>query len=339
MESTEEGATDNKQSLWVANVAVAIIGIVYGVYVTAVLIINELRRKKGLKNCANRNARERKIGGMARGLCIGGSFVLTIFSALKLSTSFVDGQSQQIIFVKFSYDCNALGKSREICLIICFFIIYFFLWTRQRIFYIHKALSHLNSRKLSTISYVILILWVTYAICASCCLMVIVHYEHKPGLGCVTASDTAKYLRAILISYVIVSTLMQVSLLYLFVYPIISRSALASNSSNDNRSRTRVMGRVKKAIILTLICIFTDIISLVISIVSFSKETNMFSSTYIINLIVNVMCIIFCFDNWNKMLIPCWKTTREERAKALGNMPSTSHASNRGTSITKSSLK
>ena len=86
---------------------------------------------------------------------------------------------------------------------------------------------------------------------------------------------------------------MQISLLALFIYPILKKTLRTNRQNNCNLNLIR---KVKKAIILALICVGTDIATLVLYFTVYWLLE--------INLIINLFVTIASFDCWKKLLWP-----------------------------------
>lgn len=317
------------RGIWTVNFVVCIAGIAFSAYVTLSLLMYQYIRYRRVKRECKRNIQERRLSMQARVLCILVALFATIFSALKLINLLIERDANNGI--NSHRNCSLLWQITTATLFLSSFFAYLFLWTRQRVFYIHKALSQLNSKVLYISSYAILVFWIVYCIIATGTVFVVFQYEFWPNIGCLVVPGTGRGLQFLSASFVIVCAFMQFSLLVLFIYPIVKRSSIrisdnsrrSQSESGDSRSAARVMRRIKKAIAIAIVCIVTDIISPILATFLSSRERSSFTSTYVINLCINMISLILCFDNWRHMLFPWIPRKKASPAKTS----STGHTS------------
>ena len=187
-------------------------------------------------------------------------------------------------------------------------LVYLFLWFRQRVFYIHPSLKNLNSKFMKRLSTSILITFVIYLLSSGTCAMVFFKIDFSKEHGCFFSENSRPVVLLILIIWNVVSILMQIFLLGLFIYPILKQTSWRGHQSSNRR----LMKRVKKAIVLTVISLSLDFVPLVGIICIYVEITNSLFSTYSLTLIVNHLVTIVCFDNWKQLLWP-WKLKRSNQ--------------------------
>nr|XP_039270452.1 uncharacterized protein LOC120345121 [Styela clava] len=343
--NTTEVVFEFDEKLWSANVVLNLFGLILSSYVTATMVVHHYVRNSRNKP-SNRDIRERRFALIARILCILSAIFTATFSASKAIIDFVEKDARYK--TTKPWDCNILFKVANASLLFSSFLAYLFLWTRQRVFYIHKALRPLNSKTLTVTSYVILVLWILYSVTSIVAIAILPRYDYEVGVGCRLDIDSSTSLRIISSSFVVVTALMQVCLLVLFIYPIVKRSIISSQMSrrrsgkspgSENSPLTRIMWRVKKAIALSVVCIVTDIAAPVIATLTYSSDKTTFTPPYVISLTVNMMCLIFCFDNWHTMLVPCMiKPGPERKLAKLASTQNTSQRTSRNSKDTLSSI-
>ena len=184
--------------------------------------------------------------------------------------------------------------------------VYLFLWFRQRIFYIHPSLSVLNSKVVSGLSSFSFALWLGYFIATTLSYFFIVRYHFEPFGGCLIVKETGQQYADIITSWAVFSVFMQMMLLGLFIYPIVKRGLWKDHSENLNPC---LFKRVQKAVLLTSACLFSDIVSAIASNTLYTADTNNVFIVYSVNLLVNHLVTIACFDYWKLILWPwCIKT-------------------------------
>ena len=203
--------------------------------------------------------------------------------------------------------CNVLARLDIFPLAISNGLVYFFLWLRQSIFYIQPHLKALNRKCVQVFSIGILIFYLAFGISLFVFYLIKFQYQINKSGFCQSeskiGSDGWSYSGLILV-FAVGSILMQIVLLCLFVNPLLKRR-LWRNSQKSKRN-CRLMKTVRKAIVLASICIVTDILTFAANLLLFEKHTNRILFPYSVNLIVNCLVAIACFDCWKQILWP-WK--------------------------------
>ena len=117
-------------------------------------------------------------------------------------------------------------------------------------------------------------------------------------------SDSDTVLIQLLISWIILSIVMQVSLLGLFIYPLVKQ--LSWNKNQQGMQNHRMLQLVKKAVILASVCLVADICTLISISLVYGEDTNIPTFPYDVNLVINHLVTIVCFSFWRKLLWP-WR--------------------------------
>ena len=181
-------------------------------------------------------------------------------------------------------------------------LVYLFLWLRQRVIYVHPSLKVLNNKCVSAFSFVVLILWILFWISLLIAYFIKIRYKLNRKSACVVAEDSFKPYNETALALTTVSILMQISLLSLFIYPILKQAWWRDHQINPN-----LMRRVKKAVVFASICLVTDIATIVVySIFTTECVVNRAVWGFSSNLLINHLITIGCFDHWKKLLWP-WK--------------------------------
>lgn len=185
--------------------------------------------------------------------------------------------------------------------------VYLFLWFRQRIFYIHPAFHFLRNKCVNVASIGVILVWFVFVVLSSIFYIVYVRFTFNEIYNaCLFSTHLSwQWFQGILIMWSAISTLMQLTLLGLFLYPLFRQE---SWRKQNNLGDSTLLKRVKKAVLLTSISLITDIV-VVVMITSIKSPLNIIS--YNLNLFINNVVIICCFDNWKTILFPC--TRRSEK--------------------------
>ena len=198
--------------------------------------------------------------------------------------------------------CDVLPPTGNVALTIGGGLVFLFLWFRQRVFYVHASLKVLNNKYLKAVSFAVIIVWIMAWIALFIAYFVKVRYQFDNKIGCLFGAGTDLPYAQVIFAWTGLSILMQIALLALFVYPILKRT-LWKDQQKNNRN-TSLMRRVKKAIYLASVCLGTDIFSVVVLVLVYQENTNSAIFMYSVNLVINHLATIACFDNWKKMLWP-----------------------------------
>ena len=179
-------------------------------------------------------------------------------------------------------------------------LVYSFLWLRQRVIYVHPSMKVLNNKCISVFSFVVLILWILFWMSLSIVYLIKVQYRLNGKIGCIIDKDFVQPYNEIVFAWTAGSILMQILLLCLFIYPIFKQARWSNQQNNHN-----LMRRVKKAVVFSSICLGTDITTIVVYLL-FATEcvANSTIWVYIINLLINHLITIGCFDHWKNLLWP-----------------------------------
>lgn len=190
--------------------------------------------------------------------------------------------------------------------------VYAFLWVRQRVFYIDPLLRRLNNTAIAYLSFIVLGLWVVYFLGISVIHLGVLDRVILTNGACIVPLSSRVITYYSLTSWIGCCLFMQLFLLMLFVYPLL-RSA-CFNARGFQFSKNKLDRNFRKATIMSVVCIVSDVISFVTTFTLSGHKVTL----YTINLTINAYSIIFCFDYWKKLLCPfClleYKSTTTHRA-------------------------
>ena len=99
------------------------------------------------------------------------------------------------------------------------------------------------------------------------------------------------------------SILIQLCLLRLFIYPLLKPTIQLRNQNQTPRGNFFIR-KVKKAVVLAMICFVTDILSCLVLIALFEENTNNPTFPYSTNPVITHLATIFWFEDWKEMLWP-----------------------------------
>ena len=299
---TECTGLEFKLEYWISNIAISSLLSPIFLYVLLALVYHEIRVKKPRQIGFLQLPIEKKYSALSKYTCISiaiASLVLFVSSASYWSVegnAIFDGSNQ----TSAEAVCNVFTRINLVAITGGNGFVYLFLWLRQRVIYVHPSLKVLNNKYVSFFSFVILILWILFLISIFSAYLIKVQYNFNKKSGCILDKDSVKPYNEMVFTWTAVSISMQISLLGLFIYPILKQARWRDQQNNPN-----VMRRVKKAVVFASICLGTDIATIVTySFFAIGCVINSAVWVYGINLLINHLITIGCFDHWKKLLWP-----------------------------------
>ena len=319
-----------RHSIWLIDFIVAAVVLVVSFYLIVTLTYHWLKCRR--ENHRAHRSREHQLSNITKKICIAVAIMTFLYQILSIGYLLLEmrvtGQNLEVFLETLTLLCKILPRARVSVLIIATALIYLFLWERQRVFYINPSLKTLNSKSVRATSYLVLTFWIIYFIPVVIVYCVMVQYELQHPEGCRATRNSLLRYRNIIVSWHCLSVLMQIALLGLFINPMFNRLLILNQNKRKKtgsvrkNSVSRLMSRIRRAVILTFVCLISDILSGISVILLFRLNTNNFSFPYNINLIVNLLAVIGCFDNWKSIM---WPWAENETQKQLSiNRKSTS---------------
>ena len=188
-------------------------------------------------------------------------------------------------------------------------LIYFFLWIRQRIFYIHPEIKMFNNkcvRLISVGSIIGMLLWEAVMLI---CYFIFARYrfDSSTSLCTVVDSEVASWFLTVYILQVIKITVINLILLSLFIFPLKKYETLRKkNCINGLNSTSALHKAVKKVIFLSVIASISDILSVIVPLLLHHVALyTIFFAVSNISMLINLFAAIGCFDDWKSILCPC----------------------------------
>ena len=314
--------------IWRANVVIGGILAFFSAYIIAALVYYEIRIES--KNDKfSRLSIEHKFKAISKIICILIA-VLSLFSNLAECVRLVmvgnyeqsTGNTSTADTSTYELPCQVLAKLTNVLLTLKVAFVYLFLWFRQRIFYVHPSLKVLCNKYVKGISFSVIVVWLIYYTTAGMCYLILIqyHFDHD----CLIVQSTLGSYIVLLASWGIIGIVMQITLLALFLYPIFKKTSWKTQKTSGNSD---LMRRVKKAVALTCVCLISDIT--LVNYAVYKPKDNSFFAAFCINLSINHLVTVGCFDNWQQLLWP-WKLkpktsdTCKQGESAETQQPSTS---------------
>ena len=314
--------------LWTSDVVILTILTLVTIYLATSLIYYNVRLIHSKNRQFSMLVLEKKFAVISKYICI----LIAVISVFRNANSigllivekiatFSESNILQINILQIA--CKILPKIGILILTVGTGLVYLFLWFRQRVFYVHPSISIINNKLVRAISWGIILAWFFYYISAMTCYLTLVGYQFYYDEGCLVIADglSSFIYFYIALSWTIVSILMQIALLGLFIFPIIKRTLWRSKDANQH---LLLLQRVKKAIIITVVCLISDILSALITWSTTRPNVTSFFGIYSINLLINHLATVACFDHWKLMLWP-WKqdpnktTSQKQKSDAISS--------------------
>ena len=315
--NSNETAYRFRREIRFSNFAISSILAVFSLYVLVALVYNQICLEEPRNKNFFRLTLGRKYSLLSKYTCI----AITIVSLIRQLGS-IGGflVANNVIFSNESIHqsnvleiyCDVLPPIGNFVLTAGSGLVYLFLWFRQRVFYVQSSLLVINSKCLRVFSTAIIILWIMFWVSLSLVYFIRVSYRYDKTGVCQYVLDTGRdwTYGEIIVVWCVASLLMQLCLLGLFIYPMLKRDLWIKTQNGEENVRNKIlMRRVKKALMLSSVCLGTDILSGVILAILHKEGSNGPIFPFNLNLFINHSATIACFDNWKQMLWP-WNVKR-----------------------------
>ena len=291
-----------KLEYWIRNTAICSLVSLIFFYILLALAYHEIRVKKSHQIGFLQLSIEKRYRVLPKYICISINIASLVPFVWTVSYWFVEGiarfhGSNQTVA---ETGCVVVAHVNNVGLTVGSGLVYLFLWLRQRVIYVHPSLKVLNSKYVSAFSFVVLILWILFWISLVTAYFIKVKYYFNKKSGCIVEEDSVKPYDEMVFIWTAVSIFIQILLLGLFIYPILKQARWRDHQNNPN-----LMRRVKKAIVFASICLGTDIAAVLVYLF-FATDCVANSAIWGhgINLLINHLITIGCFDHWKKLLWP-----------------------------------
>ena len=309
MENTSYGNSTYifSYSVWSANIIISGILAVVSAYIVAALVYHE-SRIESKRDKFSRLSVEHKFALISKFLCI----LIAVMSLLRNMTQCIRlgvvGMYEELTentstahAYRYELRCQVLAKLGTVLLTLGVAFVYLFLWFRQRIFYVHPSLKVLCNKYVKGISFSVIVVWLIYYTSAGMCYLIIVQYHFNND--CLIVQSTLNFYIYLIVSWGIVCIVMQIALLALFLYPIFKKTSWKTQKTSRNSD---LMRRVKKAVALTSVCLISDVVFSAFTYAFYQPDNSSFFAPFSINLSINHLVTVGCFDNWQHLAWP-WK--------------------------------
>ena len=297
-----------RRSIWINDLVISSILAVVAIYFLTSLLYHQVKIERRFTEGFFQLPLEKRYGMLSKYTCICIGFAslfrqLNSVILLAVEGTAVLSDSSALQDHSVETVCDVVAPIGIFALTLGSGLVYLFLWFRQRVFYVHSSLKVLNNKYVRFFSFAIIFCWFIGWISLIIAYFVEVRYRYDENGGCLFEEDTGVPYGYIIVSWSILSIMMQLGLLWLFTYPILKRTLWIDQQQQNGRNDC-LNKRVKKAVILASICLCTDIFSLVTTFLVYEENTNSAIFMYSVNLVINHLITIVCFDHWKKLLWP-----------------------------------
>ena len=304
-----------RPSIWINDLVISSILAVVSLYLSVALLYYKVKVERRLREEFFQLSLEKRYGLLSKYTCICIGFVSLFRLLNSITLLVVEGSADfsNLLTLRVDYAetvCDVVLPLADFGFTFGTGLVYLFLWFRQSVFYVHSSLKVLNNKCVRFLSFTIIFGWIIGWILLSIVSFVQVRYRYDENRGCQFENDSDMSYGYIIVSWSILSIIMQIGLLGLFIYPILKRTLWLDQQRQNGKNDTLIK-RVKKAVILATICLCTDILSVVVLIVGYDKNANSTVFIYSFNLVINQLVTIVCFDHWKKLLWP-WNVHCDE---------------------------
>lgn len=236
------------------------------------------------------------------------AYIISLLCIIAAFTAFLRvGIDLRLIYgVHDNFGCDISIKFKVVQYASSLFAIYLVLWMRQRLFYRDPRLKHLSSKFIQTLSWNMGFILLASGLVAIGIFLLGVRYK-ATSVGCRTIPGPLNKTRWIVLGTGTV--LFQICFLCLFLYPLGKHQQDMKRFGRTQGQGNPVIKLVKRATVITIICILTDMVT--VAVILFIDKNGMQSTRiYGINLVINVVCLIFSFPDWRERLMP-WIMLKE----------------------------
>ena len=295
---------------WMADVIIISIAAPISLYLLVALLYFHHKTTKGEFKNFFLTSSERKHRLLCIYICISIGFLLTVRHAYSIGFLIVKGLLLfcNLLIPQNDLDvvCNVLSRLDMTIYFIIIILVMLCLWFKQRTFYVHSHFQK-NFKECRLCSYTVLIIYIVSNIALLIYFMYEVQYRYVGGFCfSIIKSYIIKYNFAFSMAFSILgfmsSFLIPLIFLLLFICPIIKLRSQQSREVQQSDQTDCLKRKMIKAICLAAFCWVTDIVTCLLLIF-------VLPAFYVIdiNVIINLLAIIACFDCWKKLLWP-WNT-------------------------------
>lgn len=310
-----------REEVWIADVAITTAMTLVSIYIAVALLYHEIYIENRSKVGFSMLVTERKTAIISKYICI----VIALVSIINQLSSvgilwiemmvtrhnITENQKEQI-----DSACQILPKLENTAAVLGTGFVYLFLWFRQRILYVHPCMTDVNNIVVKIINFFLIFIWVIYFISSLACYCIFIEYELVYDSGCFLIESDVSIYFVMVVTWVALSVFLQIVLLGLFIFPIVKKSSWLSR----NMIGESLLHRAKKAVVLTAICLGSDLLSAVLVAVLNNHYVDTAFFIYNLNLLVNYFVTIACFDHWKSLL---WPWTKSKSSSARLSLQST----------------
>ena len=197
-----------------------------------------------------------------------------------------------------------------------------FLWLRQYVFYTNPLLRKIRPKSLKLIS---ISTYVDMVITALLCLVLQIWWRDFTSFNgvCRPAPGSRRVPAWVPYGVLVFSTVtIQLSLTFLFIYPIVTHNKqmksyknreddnTPEDSQSNSRSTKRLIKCVKRALLAATVGITTDIVGALIAIwLPEGMPIFALSILYEVDVLLNIFCLFYTYVYWRDIIFP-WRTTK-----------------------------
>ena len=299
--TTHESDSDTIKKQYVGALIISCLLVVMGIYLVVCLLFYEYRvgmknRQIGRLNRKRQKLVRDRVADWLRWLCLIASMLALVRFGLEI-VEIELGQSSSTI-------CDPIRKSKGVLQCAVITCLYLVLWLRQRKFYRTPAMLHLSNKIIRFFSRSVIIIMAIASV-LTISLYVATRGYQSSGRGCIVqwSSIRTKVRELPGLLQFIFTTLFQVILLGLFIYPLQKhRVAMKSVVSSGPNKEIDV---IKRITIATLVAMITDGVAGLIALFAFANSFEVLDHlVYDVDMLVNLLAIICSFADWRTQMAP-----------------------------------
>ena len=211
------------------------------------------------------------------------------------------------------YFCETTLDTTEASFLLCSSLIYVFYFARQHTLYYQQTMQQLNTKIIKIFRYSAITLIVGSNIVDTVISLLPKTFKISE-IGCIITPEAA---HGILLDILrpVLKILTQLMLLSLFIYPLLLHYF---KNEKSIAIKPKTVKAILQASISLFVCIVSDFIATILVLVVIARPfpATMQNLLYDVSTMVNVITVIFCFENNRKVMLGSFKRVKTSKVKS-----------------------
>ena len=211
------------------------------------------------------------------------------------------------------YFCETTLDAAEASFVLCSSLTYIFYFARQHALYTRPTMEQLNTKVVRVFRYSTIILVVCFNIVTAVVFLMPKSFKTSI-IGCILSREDAHGTLPDIL-WPVVRVFLQLVLLSLFVYPLLLHYFKTENSTEI---KPKVLKAIWQSSVSLFVCIVSDFITviLVLTVIPRPFPAALQNLLYDVSMMINVIAVIFCFENNRKVMMGSFKRVKTSKVKS-----------------------